>query len=43
MGSIPVKQLKLIQAWLILCEGELYVCWNKAVQDIPFGMIEPLR
>lgn len=41
--SIPVKQLKLIQAWLILHEDELYACWNKAVQNIPFGKIEPLR
>lgn len=42
-GSIPVKQLKLIQAWLILHEDELYACWNKAVQNIPFGKIEPLH
>lgn len=42
-GSIPVKQLKLIQAWIILHEEELYTAWNKAVQNIPFEKIEPLR
>lgn len=41
-GSIPVKQLKLIQAWLVLHEEELYAAWNKAVQNIPFGKIAPL-
>lgn len=42
-GSIPIKQLKLIQAWLVLHEDELYAAWNKAVQNIPFGKIEPLK
>ena len=42
-GSIPVKQLKLVQAWLTIHESELYEAWNKAVKGIPFGKIEPLR
>ena len=42
-GSIPVKQLKLVQAWLTIHEDELYSTWNKAVQGIPFEKIEPLR
>jgi len=42
-GSLPVKQLKLIQAWLILHEEEAYAAWNKAVQSQPFDKIEPLR
>lgn len=42
-GSIPIKQLKLIQTWLVLHEDELYAAWNKAVQNIPFGKVEPLR
>lgn len=42
-GSIPVKQLKLIEAWLVLHEDELYAAWNKAVQNIPFGKVEPLK
>ena len=42
-GSIPVKQLKLVLAWLAIHEDELYSAWNKAVQGIPFEKIEPLR
>lgn len=42
-GKIPVKQLKLVQAWLAIHEDELYSTWNKAVQGIPFEKIEPLR
>jgi len=42
-GSLPAKQFKLIQAWLILHEEELYAAWNKAVQSQPFDKIEPLR
>ena len=42
-GSLPTKQFKLIQAWLILHEEELYSAWNKAVQGRPFEKIEPLR
>ena len=42
-GSIPVKQLKLVLAWLAIHEDELYSAWNKAVQGKPFEKIEPLR
>jgi hypothetical protein len=42
-GSLPSKQFKLVQAWLILHEEELYTAWNKAVQNQPFDKIEPLR
>ena len=42
-GSLPVKQLKLLNAWLILHEDELYTAWNKAVKNEPFGKIDPLR
>ena len=42
-GSIPKKKLILLQAWMILHEDELYTAWNKAVQSIEFGKIEPLR
>ena len=42
-GSLPVKQLKLLQAWLILHEEELYSAWNKAVKNEPFEKVEPLR
>ncbi|MBQ6207845.1 MAG: DUF4160 domain-containing protein [Oscillospiraceae bacterium] len=42
-GSLPVKQLKLVQAWTVIHEEELYRAWNLAVRNIPFGKIEPLR
>ncbi len=42
-GSIPVKQLRLVEAWLAIHEDELYAAWNNAVRGIPFGKIEPLR
>lgn len=42
-GSLPVKQLKLVQAWLVLHEDELYAAWNKAVTGVPFDKIAPLR
>ncbi len=42
-GSLPVKQLKLVQAWAVLHEDELYAAWNKAVKNEPFDKIEPLR
>ena len=38
-GSIPVSQLKLVQAWIILHEEELYAAWNNAVRNIPFNKI----
>jgi hypothetical protein len=42
-GRLPVKQLKLLQAWLIIHEEELYAAWNNAVQNKPFKKIEPLK
>lgn len=41
-GSMPVKQLRLVQAWLILHESEAYQAWNKAVAGQPFDKIPPL-
>lgn len=42
-GSLPIKQLKLVQAWALIHEEELYKAWNSAVKNEPFGKIEPLR
>ena len=41
-GSLPMKQYKLVAAWLVLHEDELYEAWNNAVAGRPFGRIEPL-
>ncbi len=42
-GSLPIKQLKMVQAWAAIHEEELYAAWNLAVQGIPFGKIAPLQ
>lgn len=42
-GSLPAKQLKLVQAWACIHEEELYQAWNSAVKGEVFGRIEPLR
>jgi len=42
-GSLPVKQLKLVVAWLAIHEDEVYGAWNRAVRNEPFEQIEPLR
>ncbi len=42
-GKLPVKQLRMVQAWAAIHEDELYQAWNNAVRNIPFDKIEPLR
>jgi len=42
-GSLPVKQLKLVTAWTLIHEEELYAAWNKAVKNEHFDRIEPLQ
>ena len=42
-GKLPIKQFKLVQAWLILHEEELYAAWNCAVQGQPVNKIIPLQ
>lgn len=42
-GSLPVKQLRLVEAWMTIHEDELYKAWNDAVRNIPFSKIDPLR
>jgi len=41
-GEIPARQYKLIAAWLILHEDELYKAWTNAVRGITFDKIKPL-
>ncbi|WEV72988.1 DUF4160 domain-containing protein [Bifidobacterium sp. ESL0790] len=41
-GSLPAKQYKLVTAWLVLHEDELYEAWNKAAAGHPFERIKPL-
>lgn len=41
-GALPSKQYKLVAAWLVLHEDEIYAAWNNAVASEPFGRIAPL-
>ncbi|GBR75549.1 hypothetical protein NO2_0212 [Candidatus Termititenax persephonae] len=40
-GSLPVKEMRRVLAWIILREDELYAAWNKAVRKEKFGKIKP--
>lgn len=42
-GALPVKKLRLVLAWAVLHEEELYTAWNKAVRNEPFEKIAPLK
>lgn len=42
-GSMPVRQLRMVQGWLAFHEEEAYAAWNKAVQGEQFDKIDPLR
>lgn len=42
-GSLPVRQLKLVQAWAVIHEDELYRDWNNAVRNMPVDAIDPLQ
>lgn len=42
-GSLPSKQLKMVQAWIEIHKDELFVNWDLAVNgEIPFR-IAPLQ
>jgi len=42
-GSLPVKQLKLVQAWAVIHEEQLYAAWNEAVAGATPDKIDPLK
>lgn len=42
-GQIPVKQYRMLAAWLVIHEEELYRAWNLAVAGKPFDKVDPLR
>ena len=42
-GSIPPKQLKLVQAWIEIHKGELFADWNLAVAGKMLHRIAPLQ
>jgi hypothetical protein len=42
-GSLPERQLRLVQAWMVIHEDELYRDWNKVVQRQSADKIDPLK
>ena len=41
-GSMPLKQLRIINGWLAIHENEVYKAWNSAVKGEHFDKISPL-
>lgn len=41
-GSMPTKQLKIINGWLAIYEEQVYEAWNHAVRNEHFEKINPL-
>lgn len=42
-GSLPKRQLRLVQAWVELHGEELQADWELAAQEKPLDPIDPLR
>jgi hypothetical protein len=41
-GKLPPRALGLVMEWAALHQDELRAAWQKAVNNEPFGTIEPL-
>jgi hypothetical protein len=42
-GELPIKKLRMLQAWIAIHEEELMADWALAVKGEPVFKIEPLR
>ncbi|MDR2702793.1 MAG: DUF4160 domain-containing protein [Cellulomonadaceae bacterium] len=42
-GSLPRKQLRLVQAWWELREEEIKAAWQRAANETNPGKIEPIK
>ncbi|MDB5779415.1 MAG: hypothetical protein JWP93_1780 [Polaromonas sp.] len=42
-GKFPVKQTRLVQAWIELRREELIADWSLAIKGEPVERVEPLR
>ena len=42
-GSLPIKQRKLVEAWIVIHQDELSADWKLAKEGEPVFKIEPLR
>ena len=42
-GSLPKRQERLVQGWATLRAAELEQAWQRAVNMVPPGQVEPLK
>ena len=42
-GSLPLKKIKLVQAWIIMHEEDLMANWELATNEKNIFKIEPLK
>jgi hypothetical protein len=42
-GDLPVKKIKLVQAWIIMHEEDLMANWELAINEKNIFRIEPLK
>ncbi len=42
-GELPIKKLRMVQAWIAIHEDELMADWRLAVRGEPIFKIDPLR
>jgi len=42
-GNLPLKKMKLVQAWIVMHEEDLMANWELAVNEKNIFRIEPLR
>lgn len=42
-GTLPPRQLRIVEGWIAIHEDELYKAWNNAVQKKPLNKIDPLK
>ena len=42
-GNLPRRALSLVSQWRKLHQAELYVCWQRARQQLQPGRIDPLE
>lgn len=42
-GNLPLKKLRMLQAWIVIHEEELMADWALAVKGEPVFKIDPLR
>ena len=42
-GKLPLRQMRLVQAWIELRREELIADWSLAIKGQPVERVEPLR